>query len=196
MEKRADGTEPPARTTWQNWWLWRDIDEAQKAVGWSAHKIEQHLHDLRPTQYKPVLSDDGKLRGGLSKGVIHKWFKKDPNDPKCVIGWTDSVLASVDLGSRCGAKSRSKILSRHPDVKQNIVSHLLAIRCTGTAIQRPLAGAIIRAHIQHVLPELVEEGFKISNTWVQQFLSEELGWSHRKTTRMAQKIPCDAELLC
>ena len=94
------------------------------------------------------------------------------------------VLANVDLGSRCGAKSQSKILSHHPEVKQDIIAHLLAIHHTGTAIQRPLTGAIIRAHIQHVLPELIEGGFKISNTWVQQFLSEELGWSHRKTTQM------------
>lgn len=191
-----DGVEPAAWTTWQNYWLWQDIEEAQRAVGWSVHKIEKRLHELHPTQYKPVLGGNGKLHGGLMKGVIHKWFKKDPNDPKQVIGWTEVVLTNVDLGSHCGAKSQSKILSRHPEVKQDIVAHLLAIHCTGTAIQHPLAGAIIRAHIQHVLPELIEGGFRISNTWVQQFLSEELGWSHRKTTRMARKVPRDAEFLC
>lgn len=141
-----------------------------------------------------MLSDDGKYHGGLTKGVIQKWFKRDAHNQ--VTGWTESVLESVALGSRRGIKSRSKILSGFPETKQDIINHLLALRQAGTAVQRPLAGAVIRAHLTHVLPDLIESGFKISNTWIRQFLVDELSWVCRKSTRATRKCPPNAEALC
>ena len=141
-----------------------------------------------------MLSDDGKYHGGLTKGVIQKWFKRDAHNQ--VTGWTKSVLESVALGSRRGIKSRSKILSGFPETKQDIINHLLALRQAGTAVQRPLAGAVIRAHLTHVLPDLIESGFKISNTWIRQFLVDELSWVCRKSTRATRKCPPNAEALC
>lgn len=192
--QNGDGVELHARTTWQNYWLWQDIVAAQEEVGWSARKIEQRLYKTNPRHFKPVPGKDGRNYGGLTRGVIHKWFKRDTKNQ--VVGWTDSVLESVALGYRRGVKTKSMILSNFPETRRDIVNHLLALRHAGMAIQCPLAGAIIRAHIQHALPDLIENGFKISQFWVRQFLANELSWAYRKTTRTTRKCPPNAEVLC
>lgn len=58
--------------------------------------------------------------------------------------------------------------------------------------------AILRAHILHKAPELLAEGstFTLSESWVRQFIQSVLGWSSRKSTRTARKIPPNAADLC
>ena len=49
-------------------------------------EVYTRLVSVFPTQHKPVPGDNGKLHGSLIRGTTHKWFKKDLNDPKCIIG--------------------------------------------------------------------------------------------------------------
>ena len=54
----------------------------------------------------------------------------------------------------------------------------------------------MRAHILHSAPQLFEQGFKLSDTWVHNYLSKDLGMSMRKGTRAARKVPSNSAELC
>ncbi|EIW57159.1 uncharacterized protein TRAVEDRAFT_125658 [Trametes versicolor FP-101664 SS1] len=57
---------------------------------------------------------------------------------------------------------------------------------------------VLRAHILHKAPELLAPGssFKLSESWVRRFVQDVLGWSSRKSTRTARKVPSNAADLC
>lgn len=80
---------------------------------------------------------------------------------------------------------------QYPEVKDAIISQLKTLRLTRVAINKPLVATIVRAHVLHNVPELLEK-FKISNAWVTKFLHYELNWSSRKGTRTVHKVPQDA----
>lgn len=65
----------------------------------------------------------------------------------------------------------------------------------GGCIQRPLASAIIKSHIKHKAPHLLTH-FKVSDTWVHNYLSQQLGWMMQKSTRAARKVPANHNELC
>lgn len=87
---------------------------------------------------------------------------------------------------------------KYPHIKEAVKSQLTAIRAAGLPVQGPLARMVLRAHIMHQQPSLLEplSGFKLSMTWVRKFLRDELGWAERVATRQAKKVPANAKELC
>ena len=85
------------------------------------------------------------------------------------------------------------IQEKYPHIKDAIISQLKVLRHTRVAVSKPLAATIVRAHILHGAPDLLEK-FTISQAWVANFLHHELKWSARKGTRTAHKVPVDASL--
>jgi hypothetical protein len=84
---------------------------------------------------------------------------------------------------------------------EDIVTHLKQLRQAGI----PLGVSLIRGYmvgvIQHRAPHLLAPSpagsikFSCSNAYTRQFLHSQLGWSPRRATRAAQKIPQDANNL-
>lgn len=91
---------------------------------------------------------------------------------------------------------RSFSQAPYPSIVQAINTQLEALRKVGTCIQRPLVSAIIRAHILHGAPHLYDEGFKQSDTWVANYILDQLGWVERKSTQKAHKLPRESLDLC
>ncbi len=54
----------------------------------------------------------------------------------------------------------------------------------------------MRSHITHNAPELFEQGFKLSDTWVHNYITTQLKWSMRRSTQAARKVPAAANELC
>ena len=84
----------------------------------------------------------------------------------------------------------------YPAVKVAINAQLNGIRALGGCVQRPLVSAVIRAHIAHGAPQLFENGFKLSDTWVHNYIAQELNWTMRKSTQATRKVPANANELC
>ncbi|KAL1936970.1 hypothetical protein VTO73DRAFT_2825 [Trametes versicolor] len=176
------------RTNWQNHWTWQDILDAQKKVGWSANDIVQYLWKFRPSWYCPK---DGE-RGGLHRGTVAKWIESDGTGGH---RWKANVLKRASEG-RIGATKRSNVLSDYPEVVKAINTQLESIRLVGGCVQRPLVSAVIRSHINHSAPHIFDKGFKLSDSWVHNYISGVLNWSMRKSTNAARKVPANANDLC
>ncbi|KAF7799758.1 hypothetical protein EIP86_011000 [Pleurotus ostreatoroseus] len=176
------------RTNWQLHWFWQDIVEAQETVGWSPDAITKYLHEKNPKWYA------GK--GGLYRGTVSRWIEHDPTTGEG--RWTEATLMRVANGGRVGATKKSKALAAYPEITEGAAVQLRAMRQLGLTVHRPIAAAVIRAHIMFRAPQLLapESKFKMSDTWVHSFIQDVLGWSMRQGTRATRKVPPNAVALC
>lgn len=70
-------------------------------------------------------------------------------------------------------------------------------RESGIPISGPVARIIVLSYVQTMAPELIaHRAFRCSSTFIRNFLSNELHWSWRTSTRAAQKTPENWEGLC
>lgn len=73
----------------------------------------------------------------------------------------------------------------------------MGLREAGMPISVPMARAIIIGHIQLRQPDLLTTGgFKVASSWVRNFLTKELNWSFRKSTRANRKRPINWDDEC
>ena len=111
-----------------------------------------------------------------------------------------SVAAGQQRVFMCfqGLAGRRAILYNHFPVEEAIKKHLVAIRSTGTFINYVAAYNIMRVTIERMAPTLLLSkdkggaGFHLSRKWGNTFLHCQ-GFSHRRITSVAQKVPADAE---
>ncbi|VDB96549.1 unnamed protein product [Peniophora sp. CBMAI 1063] len=115
--------------------------------------------------------------------------------------WRPEVLRRVEArgGMRPGVQSHHcGVLSTHPEVVDEILQQLIAIREAGIMITVDNARGIILGIIQHRAPQLLEQvlsdgsRFVCSDAYVRRFLYQHLRWVPRKSTR-AQKTPENAD---
>ncbi|KAI0363458.1 hypothetical protein BV20DRAFT_1031266, partial [Pilatotrama ljubarskyi] len=88
-----------------------------------------------------------------------------------------------------------------PDIVNSVVKELKSFREAGLSVLLQTARAVMLAHIQASAPELLEvrrghEVFRCSDSFMRKFLRKEMGWSLRKATRAAQKVPANATEQC
>jgi hypothetical protein len=89
------------------------------------------------------------------------------------------------------------ILSKYPEVEEEIISTLKKQRSVGqplygTTIQ-PLIKAIIKKKAPHLLDSTSKTGFNVSIDWTRCFIKRTLNWSYRASTTAAGKLPKDWE---
>lgn len=89
------------------------------------------------------------------------------------------------------------IQSDHPDLVALIVKRLTDLRDAGLALTVSYVRGYMSGVLRHQAPELFElvdknnRSFECSESWTRAFLHRFLGWSPRKATRAAQKLPSD-----
>ncbi|KZV73210.1 hypothetical protein PENSPDRAFT_311577 [Peniophora sp. CONT] len=102
-KKGIDPSTMKRHTNWQHWAFWTKIKRTQEALRdvWSADKLVNELHKTDPELFAGP--------GGLTKGVVHKWFARDAKR-KVIPGWSEATLRRVEASRRPGPISRSKVL--------------------------------------------------------------------------------------
>ncbi|VDC03846.1 unnamed protein product [Peniophora sp. CBMAI 1063] len=115
--------------------------------------------------------------------------------------WRPEVIQRVEArgGIRPGGHSQHcGVLSSHPELVDEILQQLIAIREAGVMITVDNARSIILGLIQHCAPQLLREvlsdgsQFVCSDAYVRRFLYHQLHWVPRRGTRAAQKTPENA----
>lgn len=90
----------------------------------------------------------------------------------------------------------------HPDVLAVIEERLNGLRDLSVPISLVTVRGIVVATIQNMRPEIFDEyftdgsKFRCSDSFLRQFLHANLGWSERRATQAAQKLPEDWEDKC
>jgi len=194
-EETDDGSKPFAslpialHSKKQNWYeplYWNDIVVALQEAGFNTRKAVHLLH----LKY----SYDGRF-DRLTHSTIEGWFCRttDASGNRGIV-WQEKVLLRVQNRQSMflPGTGRNGILNSHPEIITLITEMLQNMRKTGCVVNGTVARAIIVGVLQSLLPSiLVENGgrFKVSASWVSIFCAEALGWSFRKGTTAAQKLP-------
>lgn len=82
-----------------------------------------------------------------------------------------------------------------PNLINNIKSHFESLRKVGVSVATKSARSFIIGYLTETFPEVFEvpwkngRMFECSEAWVRQFFVEVMGWSERRATRAAQKVP-------
>jgi hypothetical protein len=89
------------------------------------------------------------------------------------------------------------ILSKYPEIEEEIISTLKKQRAVGqplygTTIQ-PLIKAIIKKRAPHLFDSTSKTSFNVSIDWTRCFIKRTLNWSYRASTTAAGKLPKDWE---
>ncbi len=173
----------------QNWYdplYWNDIVVALQDAEFNSRKA------VRLLQSK--FSHDGRFNR-LTHSTIEGWYCRttDASGNRGII-WQEAVLIRVQNRQSMflPGTGRNGILNSHPEIVALISDMLQNMRKTGCVVNGTVARVIIVGILQSLLPSiLVENGgrFKVSASWVSAFCAEALGWSFRKGTTAAQKLP-------
>ncbi|KAG9123678.1 hypothetical protein FRC07_014300 [Ceratobasidium sp. 392] len=176
---------PTTRVNWTNPLLWRQIEQAIQAVGthkWSPIEAVRRLQQQDPVTFAL-----------LRPQRLSQW--RDFSSPD-VLKWKDSHLRAIERGSSAPIpKPRPSFLSQHPALSAEIKSHLANLRAAGVALHVGVIRGFMVAMIRHRAPEIFAcvdkngKPFQLSSPTVRRFLRNDLGWSLRRATRAAQKIP-------
>lgn len=84
-------------------------------------------------------------------------------------------------------------------MRKKINDHLTSLRGAGVALTLLTIRAIMVTHIETDAPELFERAlgdgscFRCSESFVRRYLRNTLGWSERRATKTAQKLPANHE---
>ncbi|VDC01763.1 unnamed protein product [Peniophora sp. CBMAI 1063] len=189
--KRKNERKGAVYVNWHSPFLWRQIDQARRKVGWSETAIQRELARRDP-----------ELFGCISRTTIQGWIdKSNPLAPR----WTDSCLEMNRHGNHQaeGNKGgRRGILASYPDVVAAINKRLVGLRKDGAPISLVSARGVVVATILHMAPEIFEKTFadgskfRASDKFLRSYLHNELTWSPRHATHAAQKLPADWEEQC
>ncbi|QRV83006.1 DDE superfamily endonuclease [Ceratobasidium sp. AG-Ba] len=177
-------TQPTQRINWCHPLIWPLIEKAAIYVGypWSPQAIINRLLEVDP-----------KLFRSLRPQRISQWQDHAfPDELK----WKTSHERSIKAGIRpTTSKQPSGIFHNRPDLADMIERKLLNLRNAGMPLGPTQIRGFICGVLKHHMPELFTRPdafgrtFRCSERFVRHFLSHNRGWSVRKGTRAAQKLP-------
>ncbi|KAG6823665.1 hypothetical protein H0H92_009493, partial [Tricholoma furcatifolium] len=182
----------PKKAILTNWFLpalWQQIEVAAKRAGkpWIGRRICEEAKKMNP-----------KAFGRLTEQVVNRWMDKDAKR-RGESKWRDTILRRVANGTAPGGETtRFGVLDSHPNVKKIINNQLRLFREAKMALTLVTIRGIIVAVIQKEAPDLFlrirKDGtrFKCTDSWVRKYLHN-LGWTERRATRAAQKLPDNLE---
>ncbi|KAJ7924628.1 hypothetical protein B0H13DRAFT_2578172 [Mycena leptocephala] len=137
----------------------------------------------------------------LTEQVIGRWIDGDSRD-RGTSKWKDSVIQNVARGkgnAPSGHTTPFGVLHPYPATRKKIYDHLTSLRGAGVILTLLSIRGIMAGHIQNDVPELFERTmndashFRCSESFTRSYLRNTLGWSERRTTKAAQKLPADHE---
>ncbi|KAF7371545.1 DDE superfamily endonuclease [Mycena venus] len=180
-------------TNWFHPLIWSQVITAAARAGRSWHP-------------SAIVREARKLNLGvfwkLTPQVVGRWIDPEANAAG-VSKWKDSVLRNVAWAkgnSPGGHLTRTGILQPYPDIRKRINDHLTSLREAGVALTLLTIRGIMVAHIQHGAPHLFERPlgsdgstFRCGETFVRRYLRNTLGWSERRATKAAHKLPANYE---
>ena len=179
---------PPQKPNWFDPSYWNDIVMALNNAGFNSRRAVQAL--------KIQYSFDGRFNS-LSHSTLEGWFSRTVDESgNNGIVWHEKILLKVQSRQSmytCGT-GRSGILDPHPEIVSIITDLLQKIRATGSVINGSTARIVILGVLQSKIPEILFENgghFRVSSTWVSDFCATTMGWTFRKGTTAAQKLPAD-----
>ncbi|KAJ7794834.1 hypothetical protein B0H14DRAFT_3556186 [Mycena olivaceomarginata] len=179
-------------TNWFHPLLFSQVQAAASRVSkpWKPRAIMQELH-------RTNLKDFYRL----TEQVVGRWIDSEAR-ARGTSKWKDSVLQSVERGkgnAPGGHTTRCGVLYPYPATRKKINDHLTSLRGAGVILTLLSIRGIMVGHIQNDAPELFERTmsdgskFRCSETFTRRYLHNTLGWSERRTTKAAQKLPANHE---
>jgi hypothetical protein len=176
------------RGTYTNWFcptLWCPIQYAMRRF---RNYLCVVLY-LRSAYKEP--GESSSVYDGLRRNTLYGWFT------------TTGILRKKykqcvqDETSFTRSEQHMPILSKYPEIEEEIISTLKKQRAVGqllygTTIQ-PLIKAIIKKRAPHLLDSTSKIGFNVSIDWTRCFIKRTLNWSYRASTTAAVKLPKDWE---
>ncbi|KAG9118714.1 hypothetical protein FRC07_006642 [Ceratobasidium sp. 392] len=179
-----------SRVNWVNPLIWPQIDATARSVGypWSAAEIVHRLQQQNMSLFGPLRPQ--RISQWRDLSVTHK------------LQWTSQHLRNVEAAMLSKKPSnRPQILGEYPHIVASIVAHLKELCDAGVPLSVARIWGYMVGVIKHEAPHLFNPtpsgtpGFTCSISFVQKFLHSELGWSPRRATRAAQKLPADFDRL-
>lgn len=175
--KRIHGYQRSSRINWFNYILWQQINGAMVKACWSPQAALSLLMDWNPEVFRHL------HRQSLSRWVEHR-------NGFSLQRWSESTLVRAERGKPIHVTNRAGILDKYPEVKNKIILQLRSIRATGCRINLIGVQAVVISYVTISIPSLFEETrWKVSDSWTRSFLRNVMGWSLRRGTTAAQKLP-------
>ncbi|GAQ88167.1 hypothetical protein KFL_004060010 [Klebsormidium nitens] len=201
----GDGTQPPpakkVRGFYTNWFvpdLWAPIAAAVK-------KHPRSLYDaLNALQHIRVPGRSGSVYDKLTLGSMKTWFERDPvtNQFSLRERYAEAVRCSNAQKAARLAKEMEKpggIFKGHPEVFRKLLAILTGMRDAGQPVDSSIIQSVIRGTIEALAPELLQRRlkggqlFEVSRSFSRKFANRWLGWTWRRATTAASKLPDDWE---
>ncbi|RPA81892.1 hypothetical protein BJ508DRAFT_376040 [Ascobolus immersus RN42] len=179
--KRTTPYQEASRINWFNALLWDQIHGAMVKCQFKPTSAVNFLQKTNPETFR-----------FLHHYTVSRWMERENGvrQPR----WSQLTLRKISEGRVKTFNNRAGILDQCPDVKEKIIVQLRAIRATGCRITVVGAQAIIISFVSWLAPHLLDEEryqWKVSDRWTRNFLRNSLGWTIRKGTTAAQKLPAD-----
>jgi hypothetical protein len=189
--KKKNDSRPAKYHNWLTPFCWTQISIVAKQVGWrmSASAIADGLKKR-----------DSVTFAKITRTTINGWIDRSGDMPQ----WKESILRRVKTGNSPGHNKGGcrGILSLYPEIVETIKSRLQFLRQRNAPITLITARAMIVATILQMNPSIFDQKFKdgssfrVSDSFVRNFLHSVLAWSLRKATQAAQKLPKDWQNQC
>ncbi|KAJ7038755.1 hypothetical protein C8F04DRAFT_1255677 [Mycena alexandri] len=120
----------------------------------------------------------------LTEQVLGRWIDPDARK-RGTSKWKDSVLQNVERGkgnAPGGHTTRCGVLHPYPETRKKINDHLTSLRGARVILTLLLIRGIMDG-----------SKFHCSESFTRHYLRNTLGWSERRTTKAAQKLPDNYE---
>lgn len=181
--KKLQDYRSSVRINWFNPLLWSQINRAAHQALWNPTETMRLLHQWDYPTFK-----------WLPRWTISRWMEHSQGFRYA--RWNQSTLDRAERGRPIVRTHRAGVLDKFPEIKEMIVVQLTAIRATGCRITVVGTQAIVSSYVRIHIPDLLlTTQWKISNSWTKDFLHNVMGWSVRRGTTAAQKLPDNWELV-
>lgn len=191
--KTTNVARPAKYHNWFTMGCWSQIQLAAKTVGpgMSTTGIVRELRKRDPIVF-----------GEIRRTTVENWIDRSMG----VARWKKAIVDRMEdgRGNMPGHTNggRKGILAKYPDLVSVICSQLEMLREVGAPITVITARGIIVASALKFHPNIFDirfrdgSSFKASESFVREFLRNQLGWSIRHATQASQKKPQNWEDLC
>jgi hypothetical protein len=166
--------------------------------------VKQHfkdLHDaLNSLQHIRKPGRLGSLFDKLSMSTLKGWFERDVTGHYILRRKYEQAIRAQNVQKAAQEKSALArgIFKDSPQAFQMVLHTLKGMRDSGQPINSTIAQTVITGIVTAVAPELFEKRtktgfFHVSRRFARKFVRKRLGWTWRRSTAAASKLPIDWE---
>lgn len=174
-------------TCWFQPEYWSKIQAALKLHSYKIRAVVRYL------KKRYVMPNTSSMFKGLNESTVLGWFEKDgrtlrPRPRVAVV-----ALEAGESAKNIMHPGRDGVWKGHREVELEFIEWMLKLRDTDVGLNSLLIAFQMKAFILTLAPEIVKSHggcFKVSRSYVR-WCRDRLGWSFRKPTSMASKLPVD-----